>query len=139
MRKVINGKRYDTSTAKRLAERDNGNFTSNLDLVVETLYRTKSGNFFIHGEGGARTIYGKWVADNQVGGEQIVPISLDGAKEWAEKHLDGNEYEEIFTVEDTVKFSADLSQPDKEKFDELKKELGLSAGELISRLMADYK
>ena len=57
MKKVINGALYDTSTAKLLGE-DSYSNPGDFQHWVETLYRTKSGKYFLHGKGGAMTKYG---------------------------------------------------------------------------------
>lgn len=96
MQKVLKGKRYNTDSAKFLAEKWNGR-PNDIDFIHETLYRTKSGAYFLHIEGGARTIYGEaTVTGSLKAGEQIVPISQEAAQTWAEKNLDGNTYEQIF-------------------------------------------
>lgn len=137
MKRVIDGKRYDTDTAKMLAERYSDRIESEMDLVHETLYRTKSGNYFLHAEGGANTKYCKWRGENQTRGEHIIPLSLEGSQKWAEEYLDAEEYEKIFGAiqEDTVKISADLLESDKERFDALKKDMGKTSGELITWLV----
>lgn len=41
--------------------------------------------------------YAEYVNENCWGsGEDIIPLSEEKAKEWAEKHLEVDEYEEIF-------------------------------------------
>ena len=57
MKKIINGKLYNTQTAKALASRDNHCQPGSFDYVEEILYRKKTGEFFLRGSGGARTIY----------------------------------------------------------------------------------
>lgn len=89
MRKIINGKLYDTATATKMAEWSNAGSWNDFSHVEETLYRKKTGEYFLHGEGGARTQYAKRV-------EQIMPISIEEAQKWAEEHLDGDGYERIF-------------------------------------------
>lgn len=42
------------------------------------------------------TIYAESYGNDSYGGEKIVPISEDEAKEWAERNLDVEEYEAIF-------------------------------------------
>ena len=96
MKKIINGKRYDTDTAKFIGHAGYSH-PSDLDYWSENLYVKKTGEFFIHGEGGARSRYGRQTSQNWwSGGEKIRPLSLKEAQEWAEKYLDGDKYEEIF-------------------------------------------
>ena len=51
MKKVINGKIYNTETATLIHQWDNGR-RGDFSSCEEDLYRTKKGAFFIHGEGG---------------------------------------------------------------------------------------
>ena len=95
MRKIINGRRYDTDKATRVAfdEKHTGSF----DDWSESLYRKNTGEFFLFGEGGPMTQYRKRMEDGSLGyGEEIIPLSLDGAKRWCEEHIAADEYEKIF-------------------------------------------
>ncbi len=86
MRRILNGKAYDTGSAKQIAHYDNGLLPGDFDYIEETLYLKKTGEYFILGEGGARTKYR--IAS-------IVPIAEDDARKWVEEKA--NElYEEIF-------------------------------------------
>ena len=52
MKKIINGKLYDTSTAHLVGEWDNQLY-GNPDYAAESLYRKRTGEFFLrHGGGG---------------------------------------------------------------------------------------
>ena len=94
MRKVIEGHRYDSDTARVVGTWDNRLDRSDLYWVQETLYRTRAWLYFVHGEGGARTQYsrqdgiGGWT-----GGESVTPLPADDARMWAERHLTGEECE----------------------------------------------
>jgi hypothetical protein len=96
MKKVINKKLYNTETAARLGCWDNGHYTNDFGYCSEDLYRTKSGNFFLHGEGGPMSKYSQSSGNSMGWGERIVPLTYDEAQEWAEKHLDGDDYINIF-------------------------------------------
>ena len=101
MKKIINGKVYNTDTAIKIAEYESGSVTDGLHYYTETLYRKKTGEYFIHGEGGAATIYGEQTSyDRRLGGERIYPISFDKATEWAEKHMDADAYIKEFGIVD---------------------------------------
>jgi hypothetical protein len=97
MKKIINGKLYNTETATALASWHNHYFPHDFNRVDETLYRKRTGEFFIHGEGGAMTRYNQRVSGGGwCGGEGIVPLTMDEAVEWAEVHLDADDYIKIF-------------------------------------------
>ena len=100
MKKIINGKRYDTTTAERVGEWSNGQYTSDFRYCSEDLYRKRSGEYFLHGEGGALSKYASSSGDSSGWGENIRPLTLAQAQEWAESHLDGDEYEKIFGTVD---------------------------------------
>ena len=96
MKKVIKNKIYDTETARRCGEWDNGRYTSDFGYCSETLYQKKTGEFFLHGKGGAMSSYAKHSGNESSWGEQIMPMTYKEAAEWAEEHLDGDEYIGIF-------------------------------------------
>lgn len=97
MKKIINRKVYDTETAAKIGDWNNGEWGNNLYICFETLYRKKNGEFFIHGEGGAATKYASVCSgDGWASGEGIVPMSYDSARDWAEEHLSAEEYEAAF-------------------------------------------
>ena len=97
MKKIINGKVYDTNTAKRLGAYEPNPYHSDFHWYCETLYQKKTGEFFLHGEGNAASPYSRSCGQNEwCGGEKIVPLTFAEAQKWAEDHLDGDEYCEIF-------------------------------------------
>lgn len=94
MKKIINGKKYDTETAKAVGSWDNEN--PGINYVEETLYRKKTGEYFLHGEGGPNSRYGEMYGESYMYGERITPVTEDEAKSWTERKLNGDKYEEIF-------------------------------------------
>lgn len=95
MKKVISGKLYDTETAKKLASYCNNR--SDFSRCTETLYRKRTGEYFLHGVGGPSSAYAHAVDYNSwSGGEKIIPFTEEKAREWAEDRLDGDDYEAIF-------------------------------------------
>jgi len=96
MNKVIGGMRYDTEAAELLG-RDSFSNSGDFNHWVEQLYRTKTGNYFLHGEGGPMSRYARATGQNECsGGEKIIPLTSDEAEDWTEEHLSGDEYEAIF-------------------------------------------
>jgi len=111
MKKIINGRLYDTETAKELGS-DSYSNRRDFHYWVETLYKKRTGEFFIYGEGGPLSKYAEAVGLNEwSGGERIMPLSYAEAQEWAENHLDGDTYIEIFgePEEDDAKQKITLS------------------------------
>lgn len=97
MKKVLKGKVYDTETAKKVASWYSSYARNDFHYYEEELYQKKTGEFFLYGEGNAASPYSKSCGQNEwCGSEKIVPLTFAEAQEWAEKHLDGDEYCEIF-------------------------------------------
>jgi hypothetical protein len=98
MKKIINGKRYDTDTAKVIAEHEEG-YVGDLEYYRETLHRKRSGEYFLHGFGHAASRYAENLGEGRWGaGECITPLSYDEARKWAENALDADAYEAEFGV-----------------------------------------
>ena len=97
MKQIITGKMYNTDTATKVGEWWNGCSTSDFQYCEETLYRKRTGEYFLHGEGGPMSGYAKSCGQNSWGyGEDIVPVTEMEAKEWAERKLNADEYIEAF-------------------------------------------
>lgn len=97
MKKIINGKKYDTATAKELGCWANTWDCGDHTYCAEHLYRKRTGEFFLCGEGGPRSRYAKSCGNNcWSSGQDIVPLTYEAAREWTEEHLSSDEYEEIF-------------------------------------------
>lgn len=100
MVKIINGKRYDTNTAKLIGETSYSNRTD-FAFWSEELYQKRTGEFFIYGEGGPASKYSRSTGQNSwSGGKAIIPLTLQEAKEWAESYLSAEDYESLFEVEE---------------------------------------
>lgn len=97
MKKIINGRMYNTETAKIVGEWSNGKGYRDFGWCHENLHKKKTGEFFIHGESGPA---GKYCHACPTGGydegEAIVPLTEEEAREWAEAKLGADEYTEIF-------------------------------------------
>jgi hypothetical protein len=89
MKKIINGKRYDTNTATLIGGATAGCFSSDFRWWDEKLYRTaRSGAYFVAGSGGPMSRWSRRVDGNTwTGGDGILPVSADQALQWAEAHL----------------------------------------------------
>lgn len=96
MNKVINGKRYDTDKAELVGSSGNGLYPGDLDYYCETLHRKRTGEFFLHMEGGPRSRCAKADGSGWVGGEELRPLAYEDARKWAERSLTADGYAELF-------------------------------------------
>lgn len=145
MRKVIQGRLYDTGTAKRLGKYEQSPYQSDFHWYCETLYQKKSNEFFLHGEGNAASPYCKAVDQNECSsGEKIIPLTYDGAAKWAEEHLDADEYSAIFGEPDEgndeqSRLNCRISAAAHEKLKRMQQEKGGTIGEIIEKLVNEAK
>lgn len=140
MKKIINNKAYDTETAKELGSWSNMADYGNFSQFSETLYRKKTGEFFLYGKGGPMTKYAVAEGSNSWrGGSRIMPLTFQEAREWSEEHLTGDEYEAIFgaVVEDDsrVQVCYSLSASAVETIKRRAAEAGISASAYIESLL----
>lgn len=141
MKKVIQGVLCDTATAKFLGE---ASYLSGRDFAhwSEELYRTKSGRYFLYGEGGPASRYAVTIGQNEwSGGEKIQLLSRETAMKWAEEYLDGDEYIAAFgNPEETEKaMSIILPLKTRERLEVLKAETGMTFSEIIARAIDGYR
>lgn len=133
MKRIINGRRYDTETAK-LVGYTSYDTPGSLSYWSEDLYRKKTGEYFLYGQGGPMSKYGQQVGDNTwTGGDVIIPLSLSEAQYWAEKYLSGDEYEAIFGAveENKTQVSTWLEESIKAEIDKLRETKGLTIADII--------
>lgn len=140
MKKIINGKVYDTETAKELGEWANTYNTSDFGYVIETLYKKKTGEFFLYGKGGAKTQYAEPDGSNWWrAGDRIMPLSFAEARKWAEEHFTADEYEAIFGAvaedESRMQVCYSLSTATVETIKRRAAERGISASAYIDFLI----
>lgn len=113
MKKIIKGSLYNTDTAKFLGCIEPAGYNTNdFNYFCETLYRTKSGKYFLHGEGHGNSKYGEWNGNTGGWGEQIYPLSPDMARQWAKDNLTDSEYIEAFVgteIKSDIKIPLNIS------------------------------
>ena len=100
MRKVINGRTYNTETSKRIGSWDNGVYGSDFRSCEEDLYKNTKGAYFLVGEGGPMSKYSVSHGNETSGSTELIPMTATEAQEWAESHLDIEEYEAEFGVQE---------------------------------------
>jgi len=86
MKAIINGKKYDTETAEQIAD-DGFGHPRDFRYWSEVLYKTKKGNYFIAGEGGALSKYAVPAGGNSTSGSsRICALTRAEAFEWCQEH-----------------------------------------------------
>lgn len=141
MRKIIDGKSYDTDKAELIGEYESEFGMSDFKWFREELYRKRTGEYFIYGEGYAQSKYAKQAYGMWRAGEAITPMSYDGARKWAEEHLGADEYEREFGIADDgdgtkVVASYRISAAARTAIQREAARTGLSLGEVVERLAA---
>lgn len=140
MKKIINNKVYDSEKATRVGDWDNGLLYSDFGYVSETLFRKRTGEYFLLGDGGAMSKYAVHGGGNSWGGgTKIIPLTYANAKEWAEAHLSAETYESEFgaVAEDdslttlSISIRSDVAETLRRKA----KEHGLSLSKYVESLI----
>jgi hypothetical protein len=90
MQQVIDRKLYDTETAEEIAQyapiTDKGDY----NYLIETLYKTPDGEYFLHGDGGAATKWAEKVSNKRMPNEEIKLLTDEEALDWCEERaIDG--------------------------------------------------
>lgn len=114
MNKVIQGKKYDTQTAKLIGAYETNELENSDVWYREELYQKQNGEFFLTGQGGCKTQYAvpSTTLDFKAG-EKLEPLVVEEAEMWCEEHLSGDEYEKIFGMitEDGSRATTYISLP----------------------------
>lgn len=95
MKRIIEGKRYDTETAEKLHSWDNGIYGNDFRTQDETLHKTAKGAYFVHGRSGPMGPYAREMGNSKCEGEVLFLVSPEEAFDWLVKH-DGEEVAEKF-------------------------------------------
>lgn len=81
MKRIINGKVYNTETGKQLAHRSYGTY-GDFNYYEESLYVSMKGSYYLKYSGGPLSPYGVKGTDGTRGDSGIKPFSADEAFEW---------------------------------------------------------
>jgi len=82
MKRIVEGLLYDTEKAEAISTYEPFSDRTKFQWWRETLYRTKNGRYFLHGEGGAMSKYADVYPGGASGGEVIRVMTEDEAFEW---------------------------------------------------------
>lgn len=88
MKKIINGKLYNTETAKCVGYWENTPITTDYNYYYQELYLKRTGEYFLY----------TWnlVPYGYNDQDYIDPLSEYEAKEWVERCLDADDYIDMF-------------------------------------------
>lgn len=141
MKKIINGRKYNTDTAEQLGEWSNGLGCRDFSNIEEALYRKKTGEYFVAGFGGAMTKYAQPVrGGGWCGGEGVFPLSYEEAREWAEEHLSVEEYEaafgEVDESDETVTITVRIPAATKAALEREQSRTGKTTQAIVCELLA---
>lgn len=97
MKKIINGKMYNTETAKAIGWYENGYYPNDFRYFKEVLYQKQNGEYFLYGVGNAASKYQAPCGSNNWSGSEVIkPFTKEEAMAWAEKNLIAEQYIEAF-------------------------------------------
>ena len=95
MKKIIDGKLYNTKTAIEIAE-ESFSYPGDFHHTFQTLYKTKKGVYFFHGGGGPLTEWAESLGNNSTGGSENIWIPEENEmKNWLSQN-DINKMIELF-------------------------------------------
>lgn len=140
MKRIINGKRYDTDTAQFIKTYSSGLSISDFRYYDETLYLKKTGEFFLYATGNGASEYAGRYGDLRGPGEKIVPLTLDEARAWVEKIEDPDLYEELFDVEEESNIAFSLLLPENlyKMLDDKAAEDGITKKDIVVKALEEY-
>lgn len=140
MKRIINGKRYDTDTAKFIKTYSSGLSISDFRYYDESLYLKKTGEFFLYATGNGASKYAGQYGDLRGPGEKIVPLTLYEAKAWVEKIEDPDLYEELFDVEEESNIAFSLLLPENlyKMLDDKSVEDGITKKDVVVKALENY-
>ena len=138
MKKIINNASYDTTKAVCIGHKESDcQFNNDLSYWRERLFKTKSGKYFLHGEGNAMSKYSESRGNgNRGAGEEIIPLTAIGASEWAEENLDAEDFEKEFgevveASDDKVAITLSITVDKKARLEKMRTATGKSISKII--------
>lgn len=96
MKRIINGKMYNTETAELIDSHESG-YPEDHDYEYEALYQKKTGEFFLYGKGEVASRYRVYYGGNEWGGSsRITPYTESEAKKWLAENGTVDTYCKVF-------------------------------------------
>lgn len=95
MKVILGDKLYDTETAELIGRHISADPNS-LDGFWEELYRNKNDEFFLIGEGGPYSKYGKFIDSTWYTGGSFYIVTESEARRWAQYYHTTNEHATLF-------------------------------------------
>lgn len=101
MKAIVNGKRYDTETARFLCALPGPHNSRDFAWDDTSLYRTSKGAYFIAGEGGPMSRWAQRLGCNEwSGGSGLKPVDAEEARSILEQAGAVDILEELFDFEE---------------------------------------
>lgn len=140
MKKIIKNKVYDTDTAQLIKQADHPNITNGEGSCKQSLYRKKTGDYFLFVDGARTDVFHNLALDNNAHDREshIYPLTYEQARAWAESEMTADEWLENFEpVEDDslTAFNLTLSASAVSKFRLAAQRQQISQRELMERLI----
>lgn len=140
MKKIIGNKVFDTDTAQLIKRADHDNITSGEGKCKQSLYRKRTGDYFLYVSGARTDTFHNLHLDAQTHDRErhIYPLTYEQAKLWAEKEMTADEWLEVFEpVEDDslCALNLTLSASAVSKFRLAAQRQQISQRELMERLI----
>ena len=137
MKKIINGKLYDTETAKRIDFITHGDGPRDFRYYYEALYKKRTGEYFLHGEGGPMSRYAEPLDQHGwTSGEKIIPLDYKSATQWGEENMTADDYQQEFGQvsegDDRTVLSISLDSATADRIRKEAQEAGISVSALIA-------
>lgn len=140
MKRIIQNKVYDTSTATLIKQADHPNITGGEGDCKQSLYRKKTGDYFLFVDGARSEVFDNLALENNVHDRErhIYPLTYEQARSWAEAEMTADEWLAIFEpVEDDslTALNLTLSASAVSKFRLAAQRQQISQRELMERLI----
>lgn len=143
MKKIIQGRVYDTSTAHMVGEASGVPFQDRMRRFREALYKKRTGEYFLAGSGGPLS---QWAVPYSpegglAEGSGIRPLTWEQARDWGERYMSPEAYVAEFgdadeAGEGQVVISVRVKAASKAALDREAARTGRTKGAILDELLA---